>query len=230
MAIVTLVRHGQASFGAADYDQLSPLGVQQLEHLGSLLRAQDEQFDVVLRGSLRRHKQSAAAFVTGYQKPLTLLEQPHWNEFDHRAVMHALAHEEPQLRELFAADGKPEVSEQDVLALFMRAVQRWQSGACDADYIEPWPAFVARVEAAWHELHTLAEHKRILVITSGGPIAISTMGSLGMPAEQMMSINQHLVNSGISRFRWQPEQPRQLISLNEHGHVTGRYKHLLSYR
>lgn len=230
MAIVTLVRHGQASFGAADYDQLSLLGVQQLEHLGQLLREQGEEFDILLRGSLRRHQQSAAAFLSGYQAPLTLLEQPHWNEFDHRAVMGALAHDEPQLRDLFAADGKPKISEQDVLALFMKAVQRWQSGAADKDYGEPWPAFVARVEQAWQQLHELAEHKRILVITSGGPIALSTMGSLGMPAEQMMAINQHLVNSGLSRFRWQPEQPRQLLSLNEHAHVSGRYKHLLSYR
>ena len=34
MGMLYLVRHGQASFGAADYDQLSELGARQCEALG----------------------------------------------------------------------------------------------------------------------------------------------------------------------------------------------------
>jgi len=34
MGTLYLVRHGQASFGAANYDQLSPLGQQQCGQLG----------------------------------------------------------------------------------------------------------------------------------------------------------------------------------------------------
>ncbi|NDB25614.1 MAG: histidine phosphatase family protein, partial [Gammaproteobacteria bacterium] len=33
MSTIHLIRHGQASFGAADYDRLSSLGEQQVEHL-----------------------------------------------------------------------------------------------------------------------------------------------------------------------------------------------------
>lgn len=230
MALVTLIRHGQASFGAADYDQLSPLGFEQLTHLGSMLHDQEESFDILVRGGLKRHKQSAEAFLQGYTKPLEVVEQAQWNEFDHRAVMRALAHDAPELRALFASDGKPNISETEVLALFMKAVSRWQSGAYDGDYQEPWQHFVARVELAWQRLAELAEYKRIAVITSGGPIALTTMGSLGMPSAQMMEINARLVNSGMSRFLYKQEQAPRLLSLNEHHHVTGRYKHLLSYR
>jgi len=35
MGTLYLVRHGQASYGAADYDQLSPRGALQARRLGS---------------------------------------------------------------------------------------------------------------------------------------------------------------------------------------------------
>ncbi|MFP2905716.1 histidine phosphatase family protein [Pyxidicoccus sp. 3LFB2] len=38
MGVVYLVRHGQASFGAADYDQLSETGLAQARVLGETLR------------------------------------------------------------------------------------------------------------------------------------------------------------------------------------------------
>ena len=37
MGTIYLVRHGQASFGSDDYDQLSPLGEEQSWHLGQWL-------------------------------------------------------------------------------------------------------------------------------------------------------------------------------------------------
>ena len=39
LAELTLVRHGQASFGAANYDQLSDLGMQQSRWLGEYFAA-----------------------------------------------------------------------------------------------------------------------------------------------------------------------------------------------
>ena len=36
MGVVLLVRHGQASFGAADYDVLSPLGERQAAATGAV--------------------------------------------------------------------------------------------------------------------------------------------------------------------------------------------------
>jgi broad specificity phosphatase PhoE len=66
MGTLYLVRHGQASFGAADYDQLSQLGTQQCQALGAWMRRHGLQFDGVLCGTLRRHQQTLAALVEGY--------------------------------------------------------------------------------------------------------------------------------------------------------------------
>ncbi|NBR82040.1 MAG: histidine phosphatase family protein, partial [Betaproteobacteria bacterium] len=55
MGTLTLVRHGQASFGAANYDQLSTVGELQSARLGAYLAQQSLRFDAVYHGSLQRH-------------------------------------------------------------------------------------------------------------------------------------------------------------------------------
>jgi broad specificity phosphatase PhoE len=57
-----LIRHAQASFGSADYDQLSERGEQQAQRLAGWLTADpDLQFAHVVCGTLRRHVQTRAA-------------------------------------------------------------------------------------------------------------------------------------------------------------------------
>ncbi|WP_164030788.1 histidine phosphatase family protein, partial [Serratia marcescens] len=50
MGSIYLIRHGQASFGADDYDVLSPTGIRQAEILGDHLRNLGVRFDRVLSG------------------------------------------------------------------------------------------------------------------------------------------------------------------------------------
>ena len=58
---IVLVRHAQASFGAEDYDKLSPLGHQQSDWLAQYFRDHELRFDRVFRGSLRRHRETTQA-------------------------------------------------------------------------------------------------------------------------------------------------------------------------
>ena len=89
MGTLYLVRHGQASFGAADYDQLSELGQRQCQALGDWFRERGIAFEAVLRGTLRRHEQSLAALLQGYgaaPAAPTALEWPGLNEYDGEAL------------------------------------------------------------------------------------------------------------------------------------------------
>ena len=61
MGLILLVRHGQASWGAADYDQLSPLGEKQGEVLGSWLAKAGVRPTRLVGGTMRRHRQTAEA-------------------------------------------------------------------------------------------------------------------------------------------------------------------------
>ena len=51
MGTLYLVRHGQASFGADDYDQLSELGHRQSVRLGEYFAERDIRFDGLIAGT-----------------------------------------------------------------------------------------------------------------------------------------------------------------------------------
>ncbi|MBU5895007.1 histidine phosphatase family protein, partial [Vibrio cholerae O1] len=65
MGTLYLVRHGQASFGAEDYDQLSERGTAQSQRLGAYWRERGLRFDAVYTGTLRRHEQTLAGIADG---------------------------------------------------------------------------------------------------------------------------------------------------------------------
>jgi len=60
VSVIYLVRHGQASFGAADYDVLSELGHRQAALVGAELRARGVRVDLAVSGTLRRQRETAA--------------------------------------------------------------------------------------------------------------------------------------------------------------------------
>ena len=65
MGTLYLVRHGQASLGAEDYDHLSPLGQQQSVRLGEYFRQKGLHFETVLTGTLCRQVQTYAGICEG---------------------------------------------------------------------------------------------------------------------------------------------------------------------
>ncbi|MGT2494736.1 phosphoglycerate mutase family protein [Cupriavidus basilensis] len=65
MATLFLVRHGQASFGAANYDCLSDTGRQQARWLGEYFRERGIAFKRVVAGSLVRQQDTAMEILAG---------------------------------------------------------------------------------------------------------------------------------------------------------------------
>lgn len=59
MPSIWLIRHAQASFGAADYDLLSERGHEQITALVSGIRRRRVVADRVISGSLRRQRDTA---------------------------------------------------------------------------------------------------------------------------------------------------------------------------
>src|SRR3569623_387038 len=87
MSVVLLVRHGQASWGAADYDELSALGEQQSRTLGAALAGRGVRPDLIVRGAMKRHRQTAEAAAAGAGWAGPVVEDRGWNEFDHRQML-----------------------------------------------------------------------------------------------------------------------------------------------
>jgi broad specificity phosphatase PhoE len=201
---IHLVRHAQASLGAADYDQLSERGLRQATLLGQWWKQIGVCPDAVVAGSLRRHGQSARACLAALGSARELATDSAFNEYDGEDILRV---HRPDLGD-GAAVGRflaqaPHPA-RDFQAAFGAAVQRWVSGAHDADYAEPWPAFRSRVLAALRALDQAARrdgHASVAVFTSGGPIAVACQGALGVPDAQALDLNWALLNAGVTQLR-----------------------------
>ena len=129
MGQLILVRHGQASFGAEDYDQLSDLGKRQGRRLGEYwrevsqtpARSNELQFDAVLMGSLKRHRQTWEAIAEGAKLQMTPEIWPGLNEYDSHALIDTV-HPVP-----LAKPDTPEMYKHH-FRLLRTALQKWMAG------------------------------------------------------------------------------------------------------
>ena len=195
-----LVRHGQASAGAADYDCLSERGVEQCRRLGRWLAATGHGFDAVVTGGMKRHAQSAAAVAAGYgEAGGGALPEPHldvgFDEFDHHAIFETYTR---------ANGGREEVQRaaREGLAalapLIRAALAAWARGEI-AGGPESWSAFGERVARAGARA-AAREEQRVLVLTSGGVAARLAQAALGAPDHAAIHLNLSLRNSALAEF------------------------------
>ncbi len=222
MGVVILVRHGQASFGADDYDVLSEIGWAQGRLLGTWLGERGVTPNSIVHGDLRRQRDTALAMAegAGWSGVEPRLDQG-WDEFDHLGMVAAY----PDL-----PDGEPDrPGFQD---LFEMAAARWTSGEHD-DYPESYAAFVARVRAALDRATGAAgPGGTVVVVSSGGPIAVACAALLEPDADApgvarlWQRFNTMIVNSSVSRVVVGSTGSR-LLTYNEHPHLEGDH---LTYR
>ncbi len=237
MASLYLVRHGQASFGAEDYDQLSELGVTQSGLLGDWMQSCQLLPDKVVVGGMKRHAQTAEACLnwlapeTSIHQPENWVVDPGFAEFDHQDVLVKFQPEcatRAGLASLIAQHPEPRKAFQQ---LFSQAVTRWVSGEHDRDYVETWPAFQQRCQTALAELMASAgEARNIWVFTSGGPISAMLQPLLGIPDARIFDLNWMLLNTGVTRLLF--GKGRTSVSyFNAVGHLElAQDSNLLTYR
>jgi broad specificity phosphatase PhoE len=230
MGVVYLVRHGQASFGAADYDQLSETGVAQARVLGEALRGRLPRVDAVITGTLARHRQTADACLAALGVEAGPRRLAGFNEFDHDVLIVRYAPRYAD-RTLLVRDmaGTPD-PRRAFQELFTQAVARWVGSRHDGEYTESWSAFRERCLRALDELiQELGASRTALVFTSGGPITAICQELLRIPDEHAFRLNWALANCGITKVVY-GERGRFLSTLNEHGHFEGAQRALLTYR
>jgi broad specificity phosphatase PhoE len=230
MGVVYLVRHGQASFGADDYDRLSSLGHEQARALGAALRPRVPNVDRVLAGSLRRHQETARGCLDTLGCALPVDIDARWNEFDHEELL--LKHEpefsdKARLYAKLATAADPTAAFE---AVFRGAVARWVGGAFDHEYSESWLGFRARCEAGLDALvASLGPSKTALVFTSGGPISCLVQRDFELSDGRALQLPVALTNCGVTKMIYGARGTR-LSTLNEHAWFEGAARRLLTYR
>jgi broad specificity phosphatase PhoE len=199
---LTAVRHGQASFGSADYDVLSTVGWTQSQRLGEWLAGHERTFDHVVCGDLRRHRETVEAIAKAYQQRGLTLPSPiiesDLNEFDHAPVVAAFLEENPTARATMSSGERP--SQKAVMDMLLGALGRWTEGSYDDRLREGWAAFGTRVQRGSDLLCQMVESNDVLLISSGGTLARMAQRALEAPDRRAVELNLSLRNSGLCEF------------------------------
>ncbi len=202
MGAIHLIRHGQASFGSDDYDQLSALGTRQGGWLGLAWEAADFRPHWSVAGSLRRHAQTAVAVLDAVDGDLYDVDAG-WDEYDHLA--------------LAGETVTPTTDPREFQARLDAALGAWVSGAPSP--VESFAEFSARVLRALDEAVAQAgSGRRVAVFTSGGPIALVASHLLAGDASLFIPLNRVVVNASVTTLIVGRGGTR-LLTYNEHGHV-----------
>jgi broad specificity phosphatase PhoE len=210
MGTLYLVRHGQASFGAADYDQLSPLGTRQCHALGRYMGAQGLQFEAVLRGSLRRHVQSLAALAEGHGAVPDALEWPGLNEYDSTALVQAF-HSGP-MPPHDTAEGY-----RQHFRILREALLAWMAGRIAPQGMPVYADWAAGIQAAMD--HVRSQYSgNVLVVSSGGPISTAVASVLGAPPATSIELNLRIRNSAVTELAFTPKR-HSLVVFNHLPHL-----------
>ncbi|MDR6386964.1 histidine phosphatase family protein [Paraburkholderia caribensis] len=217
MAELYLVRHGQASLGADDYDQLSDVGEQQGIWLGEYFAQRDMAFDRVMTGTLRRHAQTVDAIRRGLGVPRIDCEiHPGLDEYDFHALFRALGDEHSALAE------RATRSPRDFFKALREVLQLWTEGALDGRAPETWAAFQQRVADARATIQQ-GSGQRVLVVSSGGVIAALTQQALQAPAATAIALNMQIRNSSVSHYFFNRDS-LHLSSFNGIGHLDDQQR------
>ena len=210
MGNLYLVRHGQASFGAADYDNLSSLGVQQSVRLGEYFAQKGIQFDAVLTGSLRRHAQTWAGIAKGAALEHDPLIWPGLNEYDSEAVIQAI-HPQPLQK-----PDTPEVYRHH-FRLLRDGLRQWMNGVVSPKGMPTYTEFVHGVSSALDHVRQNCSGN-VLMVSSGGPISTAVGHLLGTTPETTIELNLRIRNSSVTEFDFNPKR-HTLVTYNTLPHL-----------
>lgn len=218
MSELYLIRHAQASFGSENYDKLSELGHQQSQLLGEYFAQREIGFDRVITGDMRRHKETAQGIVGSLAQAQV---DAGWNEFDFNAVVSAYLKLHPEHQPVKNA---PRSDWYRVLKSAMLAWSMQKLNHLDED----WVSFENRVHAAANAVFS-SSAKRVLVVSSGGAIAVCLMQMLGLNIQKAIDFNLQIKNTSIHHIFFNKANA-QLSSFNNVPHLDLIEKqHLITY-
>ncbi|MBH2009920.1 MAG: histidine phosphatase family protein [Xanthomonadaceae bacterium] len=210
MGTLYLVRHGQASFGADDYDVLSPLGQRQSLRLGEYFKGKGVAFEAALTGTLKRQRQTFAGICEGLGVELQAMPWPGLNEYDSAAVIGAI-HPQPLVR-----PDTPELYKHH-FRLLKDGLAQWMAGVASPRGMPSYNGFVAEVTSA---LDHIRSHYggHVLLVSSGGPIATAVGQVLGASLEATIELNLGIRNCSVTEFAFTPQRHR-LVTFNTLPHL-----------
>ena len=197
-----LVRHGQASFGAKNYDKLSDLGHQQARWLGDYFTARDISFSQAFMGDMVRHRETTQGIIEGLNQSPIVTVDTGFNEFNFKNIGDSYLAVNPQSS--LPENPKPA----DFYRLLKLAMHAWSQDLLPPSTLEEsWLDFKNRVQRALHVACHQDSDKPILIVSSGGAISMLMSLVLGLDAKQVIELNMQVRNTSFSHFYFIKNKP-----------------------
>ena len=228
MAIAYLIRHGQASAHAEDYDQLSDLGYEQCQQLRAHLLEEDIHPTTVLYGPRKRHRQSyetarSADWPEGEMCP-DLDEYPAHEllEFGMDQLLAQVPALRPQAEYIRSTTGSAGEAYVDLL---QHSAALWMNGKIIDPQIESYERYIHRMQSIVHRLQQADADECIVMFSSAG--FISTLLSFlveGSPARSLntawtlyngcinvLLIRNDILIAAVNHIQYLPKESRTFI-------------------
>jgi broad specificity phosphatase PhoE len=203
VAVIYFIRHGQASFGQEEYDQLSGVGERQASILGRHIQRVMPGVDLICSGGMRRQDQTAEiARESMGDSPPPLRTHEAFSEYDHVALFRAY------LPGFIREDGLQTLSMEDLLKVHrtleraLRAVlNAWmENRPHDGPPVRSWSSFCDGVVAGLETLvDSLGPKARVAVFTSGGVITAVLRGILGLSHLRTLGLTLSIYNASVTQ-------------------------------
>ena len=229
MSELYLVRHAQASFGAANYDQLSDLGHRQSRWLGEHLRNRNVQFDQLVLGDMVRHEETITGICAGMQADgADRIVLPGLNEYNFIAMTESYTESNADDPLIQAIADNPD-DKRHHFRLLRKVLTLWTQDKVD-NVPETWSDFKARVLDAQQQILTMAGSGNcILAIGSGGSISTFIGLVIGIPDENIFDLNLQYKNTAISHFFFN-DKKMNLTGFNSTPHLdTNEMEQYITY-
>ena len=236
MSTLYFIRHGQASFGKEEYDELSDTGHRQARILAHHFEVMNRRFDAVYTGTLSRHMRTAEALLDLLKEvkapfpPVRRLDG--LNEYPTHDIFPALAPYAIEANPSLANDVTRLMTDRKAFQKVFEAVMGlWASGKHDVPGLMTWKAFKDKVNGSINEImKNDGTGKNVAVFTSGGTISVAVQRTLHLGENEAMKIAEQLVNTSVSRFKCTSERI-MMATFNEYTHLEQENdEKLITYR
>ncbi|PIP80095.1 MAG: hypothetical protein COW84_07075 [Gammaproteobacteria bacterium CG22_combo_CG10-13_8_21_14_all_40_8] len=209
MRHLILIRHGQASYGKANYDCLSAIGRQQAKVLGENLIHRDLPNGSIYHGSLERQRDTAQIIVNqqtlkSTETSIHLNEQPWLNELNSHQLMQYYGDkvQHPHQSTVSHSERTDQwpMKKADFASTFKQLIELWHQ-----DPTPPFESFVQfqqRIDLGLSELvSTSPKHQPIILVSSAGVIASILQRVLQLELMQMLNLALTLNNASITEIQ-----------------------------
>ena len=210
MGTLYLVRHGQASFGADDYDVLSAMGHQQSARLGEYFKFKGIAFDAALTGTLTRQIQTYSGICKGMGCEPVATQWPGLNEYDSHSVIatiHPHKLEKPTSPEMY----------RNHFRLLKDGLAQWMAGVVSPKGMPSYIDFALGVTSALDHVRKNCDGN-VLLVSSGGPIATAVGHVLCTSPETTIELNLRIRNCSVTEFAFTPKR-HMLVTYNTLPHL-----------